>query len=124
MLFERETPIPTGPSATFCAVQTYYLPSPPPSSESVESSPNSSPSQQQAKRHVSVIQASPKRMPSRDVPTFRRRVGRGGRVLIDRRWPAFDPLPGVDEIVYDRMKYDREEDGYPPIYHVDINSDA
>lgn len=124
MLFERETPIPTGPSATFCAVQTYYLPSPPPSAESVESSPDSSPSQQHAKRHVSVIQASPKRIPSRDVPTFRRRVGRGGRVLIDRRWPAFDPLPDVEEIVYDRMKYDREEDGYPLVYHVDINSDA
>lgn len=131
VLFERETPIPAGPNATFCAVQTYYLPSPPPSAESAESSPDSSPSQRQAQRHVSVVQASPKRILSRDVSTFRRRVGRGGRIRIDRRWPAFDPLPEVEEnanehmkFVYDRMKYDREEDGYPPVYHVDINSDA
>ncbi|RPB16064.1 hypothetical protein P167DRAFT_481593 [Morchella conica CCBAS932] len=124
VLFEHETPKLTGPNAAFCAVQTYFLPSPPASADSMDSSPESSPSHQQSQRHISVIQASPKKAPLRNLPTFRRRVGRGGRIRIDRRLPAFEPLPDVEEVVWDRMKYDREEDCYPQVYDVDINNDT
>lgn len=47
---------------------------------------------------------------SRPIPCFRRRVGRGGRVLIDRRNLAFVNKTDVDPLKVDRFKFDQDDD--------------
>ncbi|KAL7268454.1 Enhancer of polycomb-like protein 1 [Rhizina undulata] len=123
ILFSTSRPLPVDPSVKFCGVQTYYLPSPPPSSASSVSSPMANlPTIDETKRNVSIVQASPQKVPFRDIPSFRRRRGRGGRTVVDRRGPAFAPSEDADPIVLDRVKYDEdEEDAYPPIYRLDPN---
>lgn len=44
------------------------------------------------------------------IPSFRRRVGRGGRVMIDRRNMAARHRADIDPIILDRFKYDDDED--------------
>jgi enhancer of polycomb-like protein len=108
-LFKQSNPTATPPVSNFCSVQTFYPPSPPHTAESTASSPGSdsiSPRQVQ----VSIIQASPKKTPSRNLLTFRRRAGRGGRILIDRRGHASVSTEDVDPRVIDRIKFDNNDD--------------
>ncbi|KAM5433247.1 Enhancer of polycomb-like protein 1 [Microsporum canis] len=56
---------------------------------------------------------------NRPTPSFRRRVGRGGRVLIDRRNLALRNKDGVDPIKLDRFKYDRDDDDMDIVYEKD-----
>ncbi|OKL57009.1 Enhancer of polycomb-like protein 1 [Talaromyces atroroseus] len=44
------------------------------------------------------------------MPSFRRRVGRGGRVMIDRRNLATKFKSDIDPIILDRFKYDGDDD--------------
>jgi enhancer of polycomb-like protein len=44
------------------------------------------------------------------MPSFRRRVGRGGRVMIDRRNLATRFKADIDPIILDRFKYDGDDD--------------
>lgn len=44
------------------------------------------------------------------IPSFRRRVGRGGRVMIDRRNMAARHRADIDPVILDRFKYDDDED--------------
>ncbi|QKX60049.1 uncharacterized protein TRUGW13939_07191 [Talaromyces rugulosus] len=44
------------------------------------------------------------------MPSFRRRIGRGGRVMIDRRNLTTRVSPDVDPLKMDRFKYDDEDD--------------
>lgn len=44
------------------------------------------------------------------IPSFRRRVGRGGRVMIDRRNLVARHKTDIDPVLLDRFKYDDTED--------------
>jgi enhancer of polycomb-like protein len=81
-------------------------------------------------RRVAIIQAAPTRSQrSRNIPTYRRRVGRGGRILIDRR-RGHGSVPTQDLDLkpefQDRMKFDLmdlEEDEYNSAIPVDPYSE-
>ncbi|MCJ1320186.1 Enhancer of polycomb-like protein 1 [Xylographa vitiligo] len=46
----------------------------------------------------------------RSQPSFRRRVGRGGRLIIDRRGMNLQSKEGIDPAIVDRFKFDRDDD--------------
>ena len=46
----------------------------------------------------------------RIIPSFRRRIGRGGRVMIDRRGMPFHRKEEIDPIKLDRFKHERDDD--------------
>lgn len=53
-------------------------------------------------------------------PSFRRRIGRGGRLMIDRRGMRLQSREGVDDTVVDRYKFDLDDDeDEVPTYSVD-----
>ncbi|PGH03911.1 hypothetical protein AJ80_08613 [Polytolypa hystricis UAMH7299] len=56
---------------------------------------------------------------SRPMPSFRRRIGRGGRMMIDRRNIPFRDKMDVDPIKLDRFKYDQDDDELEPVYEKD-----
>jgi enhancer of polycomb-like protein len=60
------------------------------------------------------IHGEPHRMPS-----FRRRVGRGGRLLIDRRNLASRCKIELDPLKADRFKFDQEDSDEEPIHDTD-----
>jgi enhancer of polycomb-like protein len=45
------------------------------------------------------------------IPSFRRRIGRGGRIMIDRRNIASRCKMDIGPLKLDRFKYDRDDDG-------------
>ena len=104
-LYKQPDPNPKPPSSYFCSVQTHYLPSPPHSAESVEFSPDSD-AGSPAGKMVSIIQASARKTVALNLPNYRRRVGRGGRILVDRRGRTSIAKENADPMVLDRMKYD------------------
>ncbi|KAI9679072.1 MAG: Enhancer of polycomb-like protein 1 [Trizodia sp. TS-e1964] len=64
---------------------------------------------------VQIRYASPTNEPPYNKPAFRRRIGRGGRMMIDRRMVNLrgiqpQPREGIHELVLDRFKYDRDDD--------------
>ena len=42
--------------------------------------------------------------------SYRRRIGRGGRLMIDRRGFRLKSTEGIDPVVLDRFRYDRDDD--------------
>lgn len=52
-------------------------------------------------------------------PAYRRRIGRGNRLWIDRRGLKSASNPAVEQDVLDRWKYDSDDDEDPPMYEVD-----
>lgn len=116
------------PGNYFCAAQTYFLPSPPQSADSVPSaSPESDPSLPRPVQ-VSIVQAPSSKMQHlRGLPTYRRRVGRGGRIFIDRRRPHGNvSIQNLAPEIQDRMKFDlmdMGEDEQNPAIYVDPFSD-
>ncbi|KAJ5715129.1 Enhancer of polycomb-like protein 1 [Penicillium malachiteum] len=61
-----------------------------------------------------VLDEEPNKMPS-----FRRRVGRGGRLMIDRRNFAARCKIEMDPIKTDRFKFDQEDSDEEPIYELE-----
>ena len=59
----------------------------------------------------------------RGQPSFRRRIGRGGRLMIDRRGINVELRQGLSNSVVERFKYDRDDDDDDedelPIYWID-----
>lgn len=104
-LYKSPDPTLKPPSSFFCSVQTHYIPSPPHSAESTPISPESD-AGSSVGRMVSIIQASPRKPPPRNLPRYRRRVGRGGRILVDRIGCTGIAKENADPLVLDRMKYD------------------
>ncbi|EGD96342.1 histone acetyltransferase complex component Epl1 [Trichophyton tonsurans CBS 112818] len=111
---------PQGFEAEFRPAITHeYLPTPPTSetSERMRDIP-SGPSLET--QWSALRQSSPSEDDScRPTPSFRRRVGRGGRVLIDRRNLSLRNKDGVDPIKLDRFKYDRDDDDMDIVYEKD-----
>lgn len=104
-----------GRDSSFRTATAQYLLTPPASvsSESDHSSPT------QLKDDVVFRFASPSEdvEPSRQ-PAYRRRIGRLGRLWIDRRGLP-SPAKEIDDITIDRWKYDQDDDNHQPIYEVD-----
>ena len=102
-------------------MQTYYLPSPPPSLNSNELSPISE-KPEDGDLPVSLAQAS---RPTKGLPSFRRRVGRGGRTIIDRRAPPMSQLQDSAPELQERYRYDNNDDdpdAMNPVYPFDLHS--
>ena len=110
---------------SFRTAITEYLPTPPASVSSEHSGDRlpevGSPGQE---RHdpVTVRYASPTYdKPGRSQPSFRRRFGRGGRLMIDRRGMHLQSKEGLNDAIADRFKYDRDDDeeDETPTYLID-----
>ena len=102
-------------SFNFRPAMTEYLPTPPASVESEHSrdatvADGNSPSRKQDST-VAVKYTSPSYDgPARNQPAFRRRVGRGGRMMIDRRGMRLQSKEGLDPVLLERFKFDQDED--------------
>ncbi|KAJ9195759.1 hypothetical protein DTO164E3_6594 [Paecilomyces variotii] len=53
------------------------------------------------------------------IPSFRRRIGRGGRLMIDRRNLASRSRVEMDPLIADRFKYDQDDSDEEIIYEAD-----
>lgn len=123
-VFSDSTVVPRGPDTNFCGVQTYYLPSPPPSCEGNGAGLFDIPEEPSVSTPIPVLQVSSKSPPSRDVPAFRRRRGRGGRIIVDRRGHGIPRDDELDDIILDRMKHSEEDGDYSPVFVRSSNSDS
>ncbi|KAF2272759.1 uncharacterized protein EI97DRAFT_385030 [Westerdykella ornata] len=61
----------------------------------------------------------PEDVPHRDQTRFRRRIGRGGRTMVDRRGIKRQKLDSIDERVADRYKYCGDDSEDEQVYLVD-----
>lgn len=116
--------------STFRTATTEYLPTPPASASSEhigDTLKDVDPTKRQKLDPIPVRYASPSYDgPWQSQPSFRRRIGRGGRLMIDRRGMRLqskEELEHVDDIVVDRFKYDRDDDDEDevPTYVIDPN---
>ncbi|KAI9768438.1 MAG: Enhancer of polycomb-like protein 1 [Geoglossum simile] len=108
----------------FRSAVTEYLPTPPASVTS-ETSGNDTQGQEESPTRsrgdtIIVRYASPTYDgPPHSQLSFRRRRGRGGRILVDRRGLRLQSPEDIDPIVLDRFKYDRDDEDEQPTYTVD-----
>ncbi|KAJ5453829.1 Enhancer of polycomb-like protein 1 [Penicillium daleae] len=121
-------PLSPSPERTFDAAAfrpafTAQLPTPPSSESSGDVMDSSldvtSPlfSKDKLASRAMVLHDEPHRMPS-----FRRRVGRGGRLFIDRRNLVARCKVELDPLKADRFKYDQEDSDEEPTYDTDAYS--
>ncbi|KAI4165789.1 MAG: hypothetical protein LQ342_000732 [Letrouitia transgressa] len=112
-------------TSNFRTATTEYLPTPPASVSSEPTGDNvvQTDSSHSAKDDIVTVRYA---SPSYDghygtQPSFRRRIGRGGRLIIDRRGMHIQSEERRNDIVADRMKFDTEddEDDEIPVYEVD-----
>jgi len=123
-------PLEGNAGSSFRTATTEYLPTPPASASS-EHVGHAAMDVDTPKRHKVIPIPVRYASPSYDGPwqsqtSFRRRIGRGGRLMIDRRGMRLqskDELDQLDEIVVDRFKFDRDDDDEDevPTYTVDPN---
>jgi enhancer of polycomb-like protein len=109
-----------GTRSGFRHATTQYLMTPPASVSSESSDDHPSPTQEKEVAFFR-LSSSPGQVGSRGQPAYRRRIGRLGRLWIDRRGLP-TPLDTVDDITFDRWKYDRDDDDdddEAPIYEID-----
>ncbi|MCJ1354351.1 MAG: Enhancer of polycomb-like protein 1 [Icmadophila ericetorum] len=111
--------------SSFRTAVTEYLPTPPTSASSensVDAIADIGSLTQGKGDAVSVRYApSPYNGSYRGQPSFRRRIGRGGRLVIDRRGISVESKEGLNDVVVDRFKYDRDDDDEDevPIHWID-----
>jgi enhancer of polycomb-like protein len=108
----------------FRSAVTEYLPTPPASVTS-ETSGNDTQGRDESPTRsrgdtIIVRYASPTYDgPPHSQLSFRRRRGRGGRILVDRRGLRLQSPEDIDPIILDRFKYDRDDEDEQPTYIVD-----
>lgn len=90
----------------------------PPSSVTSESFDHPSPSQENPENFTFRYSSPPGEDEPQGQPAYRRRIGRGGRLWIDRRGMS-SPAKTLDPIVADRWKYDQDDDEEQPVYTMD-----
>ncbi|KAH7393111.1 putative enhancer of polycomb-like protein 1 [Cadophora sp. MPI-SDFR-AT-0126] len=90
----------------------------PPSSVTSESFDHPSPTQEKPEPFSFRYGSPPEEDEPRGQPAYRRRIGRGGRLWIDRRGMTA-PQKVVDTELSDRWKYDQDDDDDQPVYEVD-----
>jgi enhancer of polycomb-like protein len=107
-----------GKGSSFRLATAQYLLTPP-ASVSSDSSDLLSPSQETDDAVAFRLGSPLEDGEARGKPAYRRRIGRLGRLWIDRRGLP-SPAKEMDEFTYDRWKYDdNDDDGELPIYEVD-----
>ncbi|OAX81180.1 hypothetical protein ACJ72_04475 [Emergomyces africanus] len=105
------------------AITTEYLPTPPAS----ESSDHTRDPLEDVNRFdaltkfaMTVRQCYPSDEESgKNMPSFRRRIGRGGRMMIDRRNIPFRNKSEADPMKLERFKYDQDDEDVEPILEMD-----
>ena len=101
-------------SSKFRPAVAEYLPTPPTSASSedlLENIAGIGLSIRPKENSVKVRYASPASDgPCQSQPSFRRRIGRGGRLMIDRRGMHLESKEGLSDAVIDRFKYDQDDD--------------
>ncbi|KAL8675964.1 MAG: hypothetical protein Q9186_007461 [Xanthomendoza sp. 1 TL-2023] len=120
-------PLEENTGSSFRTATTEYLPTPPASISSEHSGDATAGSRLPGllglvkDQAVAVRYASPSYDgPPGSQPSFRRRIGRGGRLMIDRRGMRVPSREGLKDTVADRYKFDREDDEDElPTYQVD-----
>lgn len=117
-------PLEEGVGSSFRTAMTDYLPTPPASISSEHSgdvAAEAGMAGQVKEQPVTVRYASPTYDgPNGSQPSFRRRIGRGGRLMIDRRGMRVPWKEGLDDAVADRYRLDHEDDDNEmPTYEVD-----
>lgn len=125
-------PLESAPKSNFRAAKTEYLPTPPASEASDQfgekmdtDAPTVRETRSTTKKPFTVETAvvryasPPSDGPPPVRPSFRRRVGRGGRLMIDRRGIKRPREDDVDDLVLDRFKFDRDSDEEDDLYPVD-----
>jgi enhancer of polycomb-like protein len=126
-------PLEQAPKSGFRAAKTEFLPTPPASDTSEQSGENANADEgnrretrSQTRRASKTEPAAvvryaspPEEKPFQGRPSFRRRVGRGGRMMIDRRGIKRPREEDIDEVVLDRFKFDRDSDEDDELYPVD-----
>ena len=117
-------PLEQSTGSSFRTATTEYLPTPPASISSEHSgdvaAEINSPTHLKDET-VAVRYASPSYdAPGGSQPSFRRRIGRGGRLMIDRRGMRVPWKEGSDDVVADRYRFDHEDDDDEiPTYQID-----
>ena len=124
-------PLEVGVGSTFRTATTEYLPTPPTSVSSEQSrdvAVDVPALNGDSKREmVAVRYASPSYDgPTHSQPSFRRRIGRGGRLFIDRRGMRIPAKDEREEQVAERYKYDDDddEDDVPTYYYDPFDSES
>ena len=111
----------TGQETSFRPAQAQYSPylMTPPSSVTSESFDHASPILEKPEPFGFPFRcSSPPEEEPRGQPAYRRRIGRGGRLWIDRKGMSV-VAKGVDNGTEDRWKYDQDDEDEQPIYELD-----
>merc|ERR1712093_115575 len=95
----------------------------PPSSVTSESFDHPSPAQEMPEPFSFRYGSPPEEDEPRGQPAYRRRIGRGGRLWIDRRGMTA-PQKGVDTEISDRWKYDSRTTKFSAITHTPLTPRA
>lgn len=90
----------------------------PPSSVTSDSLDQGSPVADKSETAMLRFASPPPDDEPRGQPAYRRRIGRGGRLWIDRRGMSAGTR-SLDADVADRFKYDHDDDDEPPTYEYD-----
>lgn len=108
-----------GPDTGFRAAtaQYQYLMTPP-SSVTSETFDQASPSHEAPEPILARYGSPAEEEEHHGPPEYRRRIGRGGRMWIDRRKMS-SATPDVDSSIHERWKYDQDDDDEQPVYEVD-----
>ena len=121
-------PLEVGVGSTFRTATTEYLPTPPASVSSEQSgdvavdAANLNDSLSKKDELIAVRYASPSYDgPTHSQPSFRRRIGRGGRLWIDRRGRRTPAKEDREDVSPERFKYDVDDDDEDevPTYYFD-----
>jgi enhancer of polycomb-like protein len=106
-------------SETFrpATAQYQYLMTPP-SSVTSETFDQPSPTQEKPEHFTFRYSSPPEEDESRGQPAYRRRIGRCGRLWIDRRGMSAAPKE-TEPSSSDRWKYDQDDDDEQPVYEMD-----
>lgn len=112
-------------ASSFRAAVVQYLPSPPesaPAESPRATSPNETSGPDGPSEQALAIRYRSPPMLDQDPgpPSYRRRIGRGGRLMIDRRGMQMQSKDGIDPMILDRFKFDRDDDDDDsPVFTVD-----
>ena len=117
-------PLDENTKSSFRTAMTEYLPTPPASTSSEHSgevAPEPTSPSHRRDDSVAVRYASPSYDGTCQIqPSFRRRYGRGGRFMIDRRGMRVQPKEELDHNIVDRFKFDNDDDEDAlPVYVID-----
>lgn len=118
---EPLSPVRQGSQTGFRPATAQYQLMTPPSSVTSESFDHPSPAQEKPEPFTFRYGSPSEEDEPRGQPAYRRRIGRCGRLWIDRRGmpSAATAARDVDNFVSDRWKYDLDDDDEQPVYEMD-----